>query len=59
MEKAHYKAAISLRNRWMIKKSDCVVVNVQKNTGGAYAAMKYARECGKKVINLAEDLTDF
>ena len=59
VEKTHYKAAISLRNRWMIKKSDCVVVNVRKSTGGAYAAMKYARECGKKVIDLAKDLTDF
>ena len=46
---AHPKAAIELRNRWMIERSDLVIVNVDHSFGGAYEAMKYAYKLGKTV----------
>ena len=49
---AHYKAAISLKNKWMVEQSDLVVVYVERESGGAYAAMKYAEKQNKRVINL-------
>ena len=49
---AHPKNAITLKNRWMIEQSDLVVVNVERRTGGAFAAMKYAEKKNKKIINL-------
>ena len=48
----HPKSAIALKNRWMIEKSDLVIVYVERSRGGAYAAMKYAEKIGKSVINL-------
>ena len=48
---AHPKAAITLRNRYMIDASDMVICFVE-NQGGAYSAIKYAKEKEKKIINL-------
>ena len=50
----HPKLAIPLKNRWMIEKSDVVIVYVKRDNGGAYQAMKYAKKIGKKVINIYE-----
>lgn len=52
--KAHPKAAITLRNKWMIENSDLVLVYVVNSHGGAYEAMRYAEKLNKKVINLAK-----
>lgn len=52
--KAHYKNAISLRNRWMVDQADLVIVNVERQSGGAYTAMRYAEKQNKEVINLNE-----
>ncbi len=49
---AHPKSAITLKNRWMIEQSDLVIVYVERDKGGAYAAMKYAENLDKKRINL-------
>lgn len=49
---AHPKAAITLKNRWMVERSDLVIVYVERNVGGAYTAMKYANKLKKDVINL-------
>lgn len=49
---AHPKAAITLKNRWMVERSDLVIVYVERNKGGAYTAMKYATKLKKDVINL-------
>ena len=49
---AHYKAAIQIRNRCMIDRSDLVVCCVQKSSGGAYSAMKYAGKVGRSVRNI-------
>lgn len=52
--KAHYKSAITLRNRWMVDQADLVIVNVEHHSGGAYAAMCYAEKKNKRIINLNE-----
>ena len=54
LSKVHPKAAITLRNRWIIDRSDLVIVNVEHKGGGAYEAMKYAKNKGKKIINLCK-----
>ena len=53
--KAHPKAAIQIRNKDMVDRSDLVVFFVERNYGGAYQTMKYALKQGKDIINIAED----
>ena len=48
----HPKLAITMKNRWMIDRSDLVIVNVERDKGGAFAAMRYAEKQNKKIINL-------
>lgn len=50
----HPKAAIQLRNKIMVNRSQLVVFGVNKTSGGAYRTMKYAIKCGKKIINVCE-----
>ena len=50
----HYKAVIEMKNRWMLEKSDLAIFFVEREFGGAYAAMKYAERIGKRMINLVE-----
>jgi len=38
----HPKYAITLKNRWAVEQSDLVITFVERKTGGAYEAMKYA-----------------
>ncbi len=45
----HPKAAITYRNRWMVEHADLVIVYVERNTGGAYTAMKYAEKLNKTI----------
>ena len=52
MSRTHPKFAITLKNRWMIEKSDLVIVYVERQSGGAYAAMRYAEKLNKQIINL-------
>ena len=47
----HYKAAIQVRNRIMVDRSNLVVCCVQHNSGGAYKTIQYAMKQGKEVIN--------
>ena len=54
--KSHPKAAITVRNRWMIDNSDIVIVNVERKTGGAYRSMLYAQKIGKSVWNMCGNL---
>ncbi len=56
LAEAHYKSAITKRNRWIVDKSDCLIAYVYRNYGGAYTTMKYAYRTKKEVINLAETL---
>lgn len=54
----HFKRAITLKNRWMVEQSDLSIFYVEREKGGAYAAMKYAEDLNKEMINLCapEDL---
>ena len=49
---AHYKSAITLRNKWMIDQCDIVILYTHKDYGGAYTAKKYALKCNKEIISL-------
>lgn len=49
---AHFKAAMQIRNRSMVDRSDLVVCYVEHNFGGAYQTMMYALKQEKEVINL-------
>ena len=50
---AHPKAAITLRNRWMVETGDLVICYIEREEGGAYAAMNYANNIDKNIINIA------
>ena len=54
IEKTPYKLAIIARNRWMVERSDIVIVYVSHSFGGAYNTYSYARQKKKNIINLAE-----
>ena len=51
---AHPKAAIALKNRWMVEHSDLVIAYAERKRGGAYTALKYAEKLKKKTVNLCE-----
>ena len=53
----HPKSAISLKNRWMIEQSNLVIVYVEHDQGGAYAAIKYANKLNKEIVNLYTTLS--
>ena len=54
-ENAYFKAAIQTRNKAMVERSDMVICCIERNSGGAYTAVKYAIKLGKRVVNVAED----
>ncbi|MBO5907835.1 MAG: hypothetical protein J6Q85_06775 [Clostridia bacterium] len=49
---AHPKAKIELRNRYMVETADFVIAYVERNVGGAYRALKYAKKLKKQTVNL-------
>ena len=57
-ENSHPKRAYQIRNRQMVDRSDLVVFYVEHNSGGAYQTMRYAQDEGKRIINLAEQLSE-
>lgn len=52
--KAHPKGAITKRNRWIVEQADLLICYVERENGGAYNALKYARQLGKQIVNFAE-----
>lgn len=52
---AHPKAAIRIRNRNLVDRSDLIVCCIQRKSGGAYKTMQYAEKRGKCIINLADN----
>lgn len=48
----HPKAAITKRNRWMVDQSDLLIAFVQRDFGGAYEMLKYARRKNVTVVNI-------
>ena len=53
----HPKSAIPLKNRWVIEQSNLVIVYVEHDQGGAYAAIKYANKLNKEIVNLYTTLS--
>lgn len=51
---AHPKAAIQIRNRVIVDRSDLCVFFVKSKSGGAWQTMQYALKSNKHIINLAE-----
>ena len=50
--RAHFKAAMQIRNRCMVDRSDLVVCCIQHQSGGAYKTVQYARLLGKRVVEV-------
>lgn len=51
----HFKSAHQTRNRSMVDRSHLVVFCVDHESGGAYAAMRYAEKKGVQTINLTKE----
>ena len=52
LEGVHPKAAIGLRNRWMVDRNDIVIAALHRNFGGAADAVRYAEKVGKEVMRI-------
>lgn len=52
---AHPKAAIQVRNRIMVDRSELVICCIQHKSGGAYKTVQYAEKQGKNIVNLTDD----
>lgn len=53
-ELVHPKSAIKKRNRWMIDECDFVIGYIQRDHGGAYDAIQYAKRMKKQVIMVSK-----
>ncbi len=53
IEGVHPRYAISWRNDWMLKQSDCVVTYITRPWGGAARYAQKAARAGKTVVDLA------
>lgn len=53
LDEANKKAAIPLRNRWMVDKSDFIISAVHRDFGGAYEAVSYAVRRGIPIMKLS------
>ena len=54
LDGVHPKAAIGLRNRWMVDRSDIVIAALHRDFGGAAEAVRYAEAKGKEVVRISE-----
>jgi len=52
----HFKGAYQTRNREMVDRSDLVVFCIQRESGGAWQTMKYAKKQGISCVNLNDPL---
>lgn len=52
LEHVHPKAAITLRNRWLVDNTDCLIAYVRSLSGGAAACCNYAIIRNKPLIRL-------
>ena len=56
---AYFKAAITIRNRNMIDRSDLVIFYSERNSGGTYQALRYAKQKNIKLINIFDSESSF
>lgn len=54
LDGANKKAAIPLRNRWIVDNSDYVISAVHRDFGGAYEAVAYAVRQGVPIIKIVD-----
>lgn len=47
---AHFRAAIQIRNKAMVDRSDLVVCCIEHNSGGAYKTIEYAKNTNQQLI---------
>ena len=52
--KAHFKAAMQIRNRSMVDRADLVVCYIEREEGGAFQTIQYAKKQEKQILNLYE-----
>ena len=52
---AHPKGAITLRNKWVAEICDLIICYIEREEGGAYSAVKYAKKLKKRVVNIGSD----
>lgn len=52
---AHYKAMITIRNKWMVENSDYIVTYIKTEYGGAYNTYKYAQKQDIVIIDLVNN----
>ena len=48
--------AIVKRNEWMITNADLIIVYVNRNYGGAYKSLQFAKRKKKRIINIVDCL---
>lgn len=53
---SYFKGAFQARNQEMVDRSDLVVFFIQRESGGAWQTMKYAKKQRKNIINLNDDI---
>ena len=54
IERTPYRYAISARNKWIIDNCDSVICYINHSYGGAFAAVKRAKNSKKTIINLGK-----
>ena len=52
---AHFRAAIQIRNKAMVDRSDLIVCCIEHNNGGAYKTIMYAEKQGVPIINISSN----
>ena len=50
----HFKSAHQTRNRSMVDRSNLIVFCVERNSGGAYQTMQYAKKVNANIIHLSD-----
>ena len=50
---AHPKLCITKRNEWISEQADLILCYIERESGGAYKAVQYAKKLGKEIVNLA------
>ena len=55
---SHFKSAMQIRNKEMVDRSDLVICYIERNSGGAYQTIEYAKKQNKRIINLAEEIEE-
>lgn len=54
--KAHFMSAMQIRNRSMVDRADLIICYVERNEGGAFQTVQYAKRKEKQVVNLFDVL---